>query len=94
MKSSLIHERSNIIPISPSSPTRKSENEYSLKENFFDPSKSSPPNEFMKKLQQRMSIYNPLFSLKTDSSTTSSFSTLSLSALSLSLIKEDNRDIE
>lgn len=56
MNSCLIHERSNIIPISPSSPTRKSENEYSLKENFFDPSKSSPPNEFMKKLQQRMSV--------------------------------------
>ena len=89
MNSCLIHERSNIIPISPSSPTRKSENEYSLKENFFDPSKSSPPNEFMKKLQQRMSVYNSLFSSKTDSSTDSSFSTLSLS-----FIKEDNRDIE
>jgi hypothetical protein len=32
--------------------------EYSLKQNFFDPSKSSPPNEFMLKLQMRMSIYN------------------------------------
>jgi hypothetical protein len=84
MNSCLIHERSNIIPISPSSPTRKSENEYSLKENFFDPSKSSPPNEFMKKLQQRMSIYNSL----------SSSTTLSFSASPLSLIKEDNRDIE
>jgi hypothetical protein len=78
MNSCLIHERSNIIPISPSSPTRKLENEYSLKENFFDPSKSSPPNEFMKKLQQRMSIYNsPCYK-----------------TLSLSFIKEDNRDIE
>ena len=57
-KSRIIHERSNIIPISPSSPTNKKENEYSLKENFFDPSKSSPPNEFMKKLQLRMNIYN------------------------------------
>lgn len=78
MNSCLIHERSNIIPISPSSPTRKSENEYSLKENFFDPSKSSPPNEFMKKLQQRMNIYN----------------SPSYKTLSLSFIKEDNRDIE
>ena len=86
MNSCLIHERSNIIPISPSSPTRKSENEYSLKENFFDPSKSSPPNEFMKKLQQRMTIYNSSYS--------SSSSTLSFSTLSLSLIKEDNLDIE
>ncbi len=83
MNSCLIHERSNIIPISPSSPTRKSENQYSLKENFFDPSKSSPPNEFMKKLQQRMSIYNSLPSLSASSTT-----------LSFSLIKEDNRDIE
>jgi hypothetical protein len=86
MNSCLIHERSNIIPISPSSPTRKSENEYSLKENFFDPSKSSPPNEFMKKLQQRMSVYNSSFS------PTLSLSTSSLSTLSF--IKEDNRDIE
>jgi hypothetical protein len=86
MNSCLIHERSNIIPISPSSPTRKSENEYSLKENFFDPSKSSPPNEFMKKLQQRMSIYN---SLSQTSSTLKSFSTSPFSS-----IKEDKRDIE
>jgi hypothetical protein len=81
----MIHERTHVIPISPSSPTKKYiENEYSLKENFFDPSKSSPPNEFMKKLQQRMSVYNSLFSSTTDSSTAST----------LSLIKEDNRDIE
>lgn len=59
-----IHERSNIIPISPSSPTKNSEKdlvknlEYSLKANFFDPSKSSPPNEFLKNLQRRMNIYN------------------------------------
>jgi hypothetical protein len=32
--------------------------EYSLKQNFFDPSKSSPPNEFMMKLHMRMSVYN------------------------------------
>ena len=48
--SSCTYERSSIIAISPSSPTNKSlEKEYSLKENFFDPSKCSPPNEFMKK---------------------------------------------
>jgi UDP-glucose 4-epimerase len=34
--------------------------EYSLKQNFFDPSKSSPPNEFMIKLYMRMSHYTPL----------------------------------
>lgn len=32
--------------------------EYSLKQNFFDPSKSSPPNEFMMKLHMRMYVYN------------------------------------
>ena len=32
--------------------------EYSLKQNFFDPTKSSPPNDFMIKLKQRMSVYN------------------------------------
>jgi len=88
MNSCLIHERSNIIPISPSSPTRKSENEYSLKENFFDPSKSSPPNEFMKKLQQRMSVYKSLSFYSSSSTSTGSSSTATV------LIKEDNRDIE
>ena len=29
-------------------------NEYSLKENSFDPCKSSPPNDFMNKLQKRI----------------------------------------
>jgi hypothetical protein len=32
-------------------------NQYDLKENNFDPSKSSPPNEFMEKLRLRMSVY-------------------------------------
>ena len=60
-KPHIIHERSNIIPISPSSPTNKNlETEYSLKENFFDPSKSSPPNEFMTKLELRIKNYNIL----------------------------------
>jgi hypothetical protein len=31
--------------------------EYSLKQNFFDPSKSSPPNEFMIKLHMRINKY-------------------------------------
>ena len=33
-------------------------NEYGLKQNLFDPTKSSPPNEFMIKLYMRMAIYN------------------------------------
>jgi hypothetical protein len=32
-------------------------NQYDLKQNNFDPSKSSPPNEFMEKLRLRMSVY-------------------------------------
>jgi len=32
--------------------------EYSLKQNLFDPTKSSPPNDFMLKLKQRMTVYN------------------------------------
>ncbi len=39
--------------------------EYSLNQNFFDPTKSSPPNEFMLKLKLRMSHYN-LFDNKDD----------------------------
>ena len=61
-KQRIINERSKIIPIPQNSPTKKKEgfsyNEYSLKQNFFDPSKSSPPNEFMLKLQLRMSHYD------------------------------------
>jgi hypothetical protein len=54
-------ERSKIIPIPKSSPTNKTVdyiNEYSLNNSFFDPSKSSPPNEFMLKLQLRMKHYD------------------------------------
>jgi hypothetical protein len=57
-----IPEISNVIIIPKTSPTMKKESffvqEYSLKEDNFDPSKNSPPNFFMSKLQQRMSIYN------------------------------------
>ncbi len=61
-KSIVIRERSEIIPIKQNlSTTMKIESpkgEYSLKQNFFDPSKSSPPNDFMNKLEMRMKIYN------------------------------------
>jgi hypothetical protein len=81
MSRHIIHERSNNIPISPSSPTKNSEKEYSLKENFFDPSKSSPPNEFLKKLQQRIDSYNSPSSTSTSTSD---------SKFSFSFIKDDN----
>lgn len=61
-KQCVIYERSKIIPIQPTSPTNKKENffdvEYSLVQNLFDPSKSSPPNEFLLKLKLRMSLYD------------------------------------
>jgi hypothetical protein len=59
-------ERSIIIPTSKNLSTSMKEfrnnhqGEYSLKQNFFDPSKSSPPNDFMIKLYMRMSHYTPL----------------------------------
>jgi hypothetical protein len=56
------NETNKNILITNKSPTNKKDmfsfNEYSLKQNFFDPSKHSPPNDFMMKLQLRMSIYN------------------------------------
>jgi hypothetical protein len=57
-----IRERSNIIYIDQTlNTTLKTDlikGEYSLKQNFFDPSKSSPPNEFMAKLHMRMNMYH------------------------------------
>jgi len=62
-KSHYIHERKTpSVPIKIQSTymnvndTPKAE--YSLKQTFFDPSKSSPPNEFLLKLQMRMDMYN------------------------------------
>jgi hypothetical protein len=58
----VIRERSEIIPIKQNLSTKMKiespKGEYSLKQNFFDPSKSSPPNDFMNKLEMRMKIYN------------------------------------
>ncbi len=57
----VIRERSLPIPINKNLPTTMKINspkgEYSLKQNFFDPTKSSPPNEFMIKLHMRMNKY-------------------------------------
>ena len=58
----IIRERSMPIPIRQNLTTSMKINspkgEYSLKQNFFDPSKSSPPNEFMIKLHMRMNKYH------------------------------------
>jgi len=60
----VIHEKSNTIHIykklSTSMKQINTTNEYSLKQNFFDPSKSSPPNEFMIKLHMRMNKHNKI----------------------------------
>ena len=57
----VIRERSEPSPIKQNLTTSMKINspkgEYSLKQNFFDPSKSSPPNEFMIKLHMRMNKY-------------------------------------
>lgn len=56
-----INERTQIIPIKKNLTTQVDVNspkgEYSRKQNFFDPSKSSPPNEFMLKLHMRVTNY-------------------------------------
>jgi hypothetical protein len=62
-RQNVIHEKSNIILIkqnlsTPMKINSPSKGEYSLKQNFFDPSKSSPPNEFMIKLHMRINRYH------------------------------------
>jgi hypothetical protein len=58
----VIHERSNIIPINivKNNIKNKSQicNQYSLKHNWFDPTKHSPPNQFMINLYNRFHNYN------------------------------------
>jgi hypothetical protein len=56
----IIQERSSVIQINKnlSTPIKiKKYTEYSLKHNVFDPTKSSPPNNFMNKLKERMNVY-------------------------------------
>ena len=45
------------IPIPGQQKTTTGKKEYSLKKNLFDPSKRTPPNDFLQKLQKRMSNY-------------------------------------
>jgi hypothetical protein len=58
-------ERTNIIQIknNVSTPNKinSPKSEYSNKQNLFDPSKSSPPNNFMNKLQKRIKMYSTIF---------------------------------
>ncbi len=51
--------QSTSIPIQiPSSSSKEDLCEYGLKQNFFDPSKSSPPNDFLLNLHKRMNHYS------------------------------------
>lgn len=54
--------KSSIIPVKKNLTTQTNNNspkgEYSRKQNCFDPSKSSPPNDFMIKLHMRMTNYD------------------------------------
>jgi hypothetical protein len=71
-KTGVIHERSVIKQIKQNLSTpikiESPKGEYSLKQNFFDPSKSSPPNDFMNKLEIRMQIYHGNYVDKKDDS--------------------------
>jgi hypothetical protein len=56
------NERSEIIPISNTyshkfNKIKNKYDEYGLNKHFFDPSKSSPPNNFIIKLQTRMNNF-------------------------------------
>ncbi len=61
----IIHERPSIVEIKENLFTSMKEDspkgEYSLKQSFFDPTKSSPPNDFLLKLQMRLSKYNTIY---------------------------------
>ena len=70
-QSRIINERTKIIPIKTDLISSVKEDssprgEYSLKSNFFDPSKSSPPNEFMIKLTSRLVKYESFASFYED----------------------------
>ena len=56
-------EKTKIIPIKKSSSNNEFTNEdkdkeYSLKQNIFDPTNFSPPNDFLLKLNMRIQLYN------------------------------------
>lgn len=56
-RSSIISITKNLIIENKKALHIKKIQEYGLKQNFFDPSKSSPPNNFMIKLNERICVY-------------------------------------
>ena len=63
-KPSVIRERGIPIPISKKLSTPSENNlekiNYDLNKNIFDPSKNSPPNNFLVKLKKRMEIFETI----------------------------------
>ena len=61
------HEKSNEIPINKKKYIENINNyEHSLTQQFFDPTKSSPPNHFIIKLHARIYAYNYNHETKVD----------------------------
>jgi hypothetical protein len=60
ISSKVIYEKSQIIPTKKTNLNKYTvtKKEYMLNNNMFDPSQSSPPNEFMIKLHMRMHKYS------------------------------------
>jgi hypothetical protein len=61
-KNHIICPKKNDYNCYKASPTKMKEKyntkEYELTQNIFDPTKQSPPNEFMQKLHKRVGVYN------------------------------------
>ena len=59
-----INQERKIVPANPKKIStslkiaNKNYHEYGLNQIIFDPTKNSPPNNFMVKLKERMSVYN------------------------------------
>jgi len=51
------YQRTRSLKIKNNSYSSRDARQYDLKQNNFDPSKSSPPNDFMEKLILRISVY-------------------------------------
>jgi hypothetical protein len=56
----IIYEKKSNIAATPIKINNQKTNQYSLKQDTFDPFKCSPPNQFMVNLKMRMSAYNSL----------------------------------
>lgn len=53
-QTNIMYERSAPIPILSKKPNLDQDVEYCLKQNFFNPNKGSPPNQWNERLMQRL----------------------------------------